>query len=211
MKNRLTIFKEKQRMDKQNEILKGCISRRSLVAAAGATLTGALVTGRLASQGQAAQQGKAPAGKASGSTTGGTTTGSGWCEDGLKNMSWGDKKGFRLQYENRGRSLPLSWIREIVLKVDGEEYAQKDMLVIYQNRACTFEELQHLADHNWREVPWWRLFDRVDIFVPRATPLSPGEHVIEGALIRDTYIATIYHKPEKPSSVPPQRLRLQTD
>ncbi len=196
-------------MPKHDNVLRDPISRRSLLAATGAALTAGLVTGP-GCAGPQAQQSKST--QSTEGTTGGTTAASAyWCVDGLKNTTWGGKKGFRLQYENLRRALPLAWIRAIVLKVDGKEYDQKDILVVYQNRAYTFEQLGHLGDQSWREVPWWRLFDRVDVFVPSATPLSPGEHVIEGALVHDNYIPTIYQPAVKPSSVPPQRMILETD
>jgi hypothetical protein len=30
----------------------------------------------------------------------------------------------------------------------------------------------------WQDVPWWFVLDRAELFIPRDTPLSPGEHVV---------------------------------
>ncbi len=194
-------------MSEQDNIPRKRLSRRSLMAATGAAIAGGFVPARAAAQGPAAQPSKPT------QSMGGPRADR-WYDYGFKNTTWAGKKGFQLQMEQQTRSAPLCWIQSIVLKVDGEQYDPRDILIVHNSRQYTFEELAHLGDvGGWREVPWWQMFELITVFVPRATPLSPGEHAIEGVLVRYSYIPTVGRTGTAAAAKQPptQRLVLQTE
>jgi hypothetical protein len=86
--------------------------------------------------------------------------------------------GFQLKVRLTSyRSLPLSCIRGIRLKVDGEEIDPKALVLKLNYASYKVEDLPRLS------AVWWFILDYADLFVPRAAPLAAGEHDVEGTLI----------------------------
>jgi hypothetical protein len=96
----------------------------------------------------------------------------------LRNVVWNGRKGFQLKVRLTSyRSLPLSCIEGIRLKVDGNEFEPKNMVLTLNNYSHTLDELPKLSR------VWWFILDYADLFVASETPLTPGEHDVEGTLI----------------------------
>ena len=75
------------------------------------------------------------------------------------------------------RSLPLSCLEGLLLKVDGEDMDVSDARLLlngHEHRFTALPALSHL---------WWFILDPGAIFVPRAQPLSPGSHKFDATLI----------------------------
>jgi len=75
------------------------------------------------------------------------------------------------------RSLQLSCIKGMQLKIDGEEFDPKQMILTLNDYSHRLDELAPLRN------AWWFILDYGDLFAPRATPLAAGEHEVEGTLI----------------------------
>jgi len=74
------------------------------------------------------------------------------------------------------RSLPLSCIADIELKIDGEAVNQGGLLlglngVDHRVATCTASTSE-----------WWFILDTATLFAPRAIPLRPGLHEVEATL-----------------------------
>jgi hypothetical protein len=96
----------------------------------------------------------------------------------LRNVERNGQQGVQVKVRLPSyRSLPLSCIEGIRLKIDGEEFDPKDMVLTLNNHSHRLDELPRLSG------VWWFILDFGDLFVPRATPLAPGEHDVEGMLI----------------------------
>jgi hypothetical protein len=96
----------------------------------------------------------------------------------LQNVERSDRKGFQLKVRLTSyRSLPLSCIEGIHLKVDGKDFDPKDMVLTLNDYSHKLDELPNLSR------VWWFILDYADLFVPSETALSPGEHDVEGTLI----------------------------
>jgi len=145
------------------------ISRRALMSAAG-TATGGLALPALAAP--------APAVPPAVKQTQRKAKDRGFLADeGLRNVRDG-RRGFQLKVRLTSyRSLPLSCIEGIKLKVDGEEIDPKSLVLTLNNYSHKLDELPRLSH------VWWFILDYGELFVPRETPLAPGEHEIEGTLI----------------------------
>ncbi|HSB65740.1 MAG TPA: DUF6379 domain-containing protein [Anaerolineales bacterium] len=75
------------------------------------------------------------------------------------------------------RALPLSCIEKIELKVDGQVIPPNNMRFIlngYSHKLDEFARLRHI---------FWFILDYADLFVESKTPLSIGEHLVEGLLV----------------------------
>ncbi len=75
------------------------------------------------------------------------------------------------------RSLPLSCIENIELRVDGAPVEPERLTLILNGSGHKLPELGRLS-HLW----WW-ILDYADLFVESAAPLAPGEHLVEGTLV----------------------------
>lgn len=75
------------------------------------------------------------------------------------------------------RSLPLSCIENVELRIDGVPIAPERLTFIlngYSHRLSEMGRLSHL---------WWWILDYADLFVASPEPLAPGEHLVEGTLV----------------------------
>jgi len=75
------------------------------------------------------------------------------------------------------RSLPLSCIEKIELKVDGQAIDPDRMRFVlngYSHKLDALASLPHI---------FWFILDYADLFVESKTPLPPGEHLVEGLLV----------------------------
>lgn len=75
------------------------------------------------------------------------------------------------------RSLPLSCIEKIELKVDGESINPDRMRFILNGYSHKLDELLNL-----RHI-FWYILDYADLFVESKEPLPAGEHLVEGVLV----------------------------
>jgi len=99
-------------------------------------------------------------------------------DEGFRNVERDGQKGFQLKVRLTSyRSLPLSCIEGIKLKVDGEEIDPKEIVLTLNNYSHKLDELPRLS------TAWWFILDYGELFVPRAAPLAPGPHDVEGTLI----------------------------
>jgi len=89
----------------------------------------------------------------------------------------GGKTGFKVKVRLTSyRSLPLSCIEAITLKIDGEAVAPADIHFILNGHSLKLAELGKLSK------VWWFILDYAELFVARPQPLAAGEHEVEGSL-----------------------------
>jgi len=75
------------------------------------------------------------------------------------------------------RSLPLSCLEGLLLKIDGEEIDVSDARLLLNGSEHRFADLSGLSHL------WWFILDSGAIFVPCPRPLSPGKHQFDATLI----------------------------
>jgi hypothetical protein len=75
------------------------------------------------------------------------------------------------------RSLPLSCLEGLLLKIDGEDIDVSDARLLLNGCEHRFTDLAGLSHL------WWFILDPGAIVVPCARPLSPGSHQIDATLI----------------------------
>jgi Domain of unknown function (DUF6379) len=99
-------------------------------------------------------------------------------DDEIRNVVHEGKSGYQLRVcLTSYRSLPLSCIEKIELKVDGQETPQDKMRFILSGYSHKLNELATL-----RHI-FWFILDYADLFVESKQPLSPGAHLVEGLLV----------------------------
>jgi hypothetical protein len=159
------------------------ISRRAILTAASTTLIGGSIL--TSSAARAAMQGTPQAGSAPASTNA-PGAGRSWiCEDGFKNALVNGQKGFQINTRLTGyRGLPLNTVMGAELKIDGQRVDPKGIVLTIDNIHYRLEDLAKLGGgKQWRDVPWWYVLDKAELFCPWEKDLSPGEHVVEGYLL----------------------------
>jgi len=108
------------------------------------------------------------------------------CEDGFKNTAYEGKRGFQLKVRLPDyRSLPLSCIAGIELRMDGEAINSKDIVFRLNGYSHKLEELPGLHQ------VWWFILDPAELFVARERDLTAGEHEVEGTVALVTPYATV--------------------
>lgn len=170
-------------MAEKGKVLKNGLSRRTLLTAASTTLIGSSIFSNSAAGG--ATQGTSQAGSAR-ATTNAPGEGRSWiCEDGLKNTVVNGQKGFQINARITGyRGMPLNTIMGVELKIDGQKVDPKGMVLTLNNIHYKLEDLAKLGgSKQWRDVPWWYVLDKAELFCPWEKALSPGEHLVEGYLL----------------------------
>lgn len=75
------------------------------------------------------------------------------------------------------RSLPLSCIEAIELKLDGVQVDAADLILRINYANHRLKDMPHLSG------VWWFILDYADLFVPLARKLAPGYHEVEGTLV----------------------------
>lgn len=99
-------------------------------------------------------------------------------DEGFRNALHDGKQGFKLKVRLTSyRSLPLSCIEGMQLKIDGEPIDPKDITFILNNYSHRLDEFPHLSNI------WWFILDYAELFIARANGLADGEHEVEGTLI----------------------------
>lgn len=107
------------------------------------------------------------------------------CEDGFKNTVFEGSRGFQLKVRLPDyRSLPLSCIAGIELKIDGETIDSKDIIFTLNGYSHKLDELPRL------HKAWWFILDPAELFVAREKDLPAGEHEVEGTVAVITPYAT---------------------
>lgn len=196
-------------MNKEKHSSQNPISRRTLMTATGAALAGGFAVLNPALQGSPRPQAKKGAAMSMG-----TDTSRSWiCSDGLKNTVVNGQKGFQIRARLTSyRGLPLNVVMGAELKIDGQRVDPKGMILTLNNSRYRLEDLSKLGgSKDFRNVPWWYILDKAEIFCPWPNTLSPGEHVVEGNLLTRGIYAT-GGREEKPNSVSAtKRLVLETD
>ena len=87
------------------------------------------------------------------------------------------QQGFKVKVRlSSYRSLPLSCIEAITLKIDGEAMAADDITFILNGHSLKLAELDQLSK------VWWFILDYAELFVARTQLLASGEHEVEGSL-----------------------------
>jgi hypothetical protein len=98
------------------------------------------------------------------------------------------------------RSLPLSCLEGLVLKIDGEDIDVSEAQLLLNGHVHRFSELSSLSRL------WWFILDPGSIFVPCARPLTAGRHRFEATLITvEPYITagrfSFYHEDRRELTV----------
>ncbi len=75
------------------------------------------------------------------------------------------------------RSLPLSCVEAVELKIDGKEVLQADL------RLRVNQSLYRIADLPALSKTWWFILDYADLVALLPSPLGPGTHDVEGTLV----------------------------
>lgn len=100
------------------------------------------------------------------------------CDEPIENTTYNGKDGFLLKVRLTSyRSLPLSCIENIELKVDGRDVNKDQITFLLNGYGHKVNELATLS-HNW-----WFILDTADLFVEWPAPLSLGEHLVQGQLV----------------------------
>lgn len=95
----------------------------------------------------------------------------------------GKNDGFQFDMRNPFyTATPISCIKGLKLKVDGEEIASDKITLIIRgqeiplNKAYTFHEI------------WWHIGETLSVLVEKPGGLKPGKHKLEGELILRTTV-----------------------
>lgn len=100
------------------------------------------------------------------------------CPDDLKLSSHAAEEGFLVRILLPSyRSLPLSCLETIDLKVDGASVAVEDITLIlngYSHKIGKTGDLTKIS---------WFILDKADLFIKTAQPLAAGKHVVEGTMV----------------------------
>ncbi|GEM_PF-5988317 len=75
------------------------------------------------------------------------------------------------------RSLPLSCIERIEVKIDGRGVDPEGMRLFLGGHSHRLDELASLS-----KIFWW-ILDHADLFVPWAEPLEQGEHEVAAVMV----------------------------
>lgn len=96
----------------------------------------------------------------------------------IRNVVYEGKSGYLVRIcLTSYRSLPLSCLEKIELKVDGKIVNPQDMLLVLNgisHKLSDLPKLHHL---------FWFILDYADLFVESKQPLPPGEHLVEAMLV----------------------------
>lgn len=96
----------------------------------------------------------------------------------IRNGAFSGKKGYFVKVQLTSyRSLPLSCIEDIELKVDGKVIAPEDFTFVLNGFGIKLSEMADLS-----HIFWW-ILDPAELFVPDEQGLSEGEHTVEGTLV----------------------------
>ncbi len=123
------------------------------------------------------------------------------CDEPIRNVIHEGVAGFELSVNLTSyRSLPLSCIEGLQLKVDGEEMNVAAALLTLNGVSHKFADLCGLSK------VWWFILEPATVFVPCAMPLAPGEHKVDATLITvEPYVTagrfSFYHPTSKVLSV----------
>lgn len=156
-------------MSEQVQFLAGRLTRRMLLAAAGTVTGGLALPGgppQMASSAEPGPHGRRGKDRAF------------VADEGFRNTERDGRKGFQLKVRLTSyRSLPLSCIEGVKLKIDGQEIDPKDIVLTLNNYSHKLDELPRLSG------VWWFILDCGELFVPYPKPLAAGEHLVEATLI----------------------------
>jgi hypothetical protein len=96
----------------------------------------------------------------------------------IRNMVRNGVHGYELSVNLTSyRSLPLSCIEGLLLKVDGQEIEASTIVLTLNGYSHKISELSRLSHI------WWFILDPATIFVPSEKPLKPGNHQVDATLI----------------------------
>jgi hypothetical protein len=133
------------------------------------------------------------------------------CEDGFKNTTLEGQRGFQLVVRMVPyRAEPLCCVEGFEVTVDGEEFDPKDMILTLNRYSHRVPDLLTKWTR-WQDVPWWFVLDRAELFVPRVTPLSPGEHEVTANINVKGPFGTGGRGRARPHEAVTKRLSLEVD
>lgn len=100
------------------------------------------------------------------------------CDDDIRPGVWEGQPGYFVRVRLMSyRSLPLSCIEDIQLRVDGAQVPPERITFVLNGYGHKLAELGKLSRL------FWFILDAADLFVVSDTPLAPGEHAVEGTLV----------------------------
>ena len=90
------------------------------------------------------------------------------------------------------RSFTLSILRDLVIKVDGQEYNRDDISITVNGATFTLEECRTVVDPEYR----WEFGEYATVTVLKEGGLSKGKHCIEGVQrIAPSYMPFVIEAP----------------
>ena len=97
------------------------------------------------------------------------------CEEGFSNVeSQGRIHGYKLKIRlNTYRSLPLSCIEKLELKVDGNAVSPDHIVFCLDNKRFLISQLHELY------TEWWDVLEKAELYIDRDRGLSSGSHTVE--------------------------------
>lgn len=96
----------------------------------------------------------------------------------LRRATVNDKQGVQLKVRLTSyRSLPLSCIEAIELKIDGERIDPDGLVLTLDSAQYRLRDLPKLSK------VYWFILDHADLFAPLSKALTAGAHEVEGTLV----------------------------
>ena len=90
------------------------------------------------------------------------------------------------------RSFTLSILRDIIIKVDGEEFKREDITITVNGETFTLEECRTVIDPEYR----WEFGEYATVTVKKEGGLSKGKHSIEAVQrIAPSYMPFVIEAP----------------
>lgn len=100
------------------------------------------------------------------------------CEEDLRIGTHAGEPGFLVRILLPSyRSLPLSCLEGIELRVDGVAVDPKDITLLLNGYSHKLDEMGSLSKN------FWFILDKADLFIKRKEPLGSGRHELEGTML----------------------------
>lgn len=100
------------------------------------------------------------------------------CDEDLRTVRHDGEQGFLVRVLLPSyRSLPLSCLEDIQLKVDGKPVGREDITLILNGYSHRIGETGELTGI------YWFILDKADLFIRTDEPLGSAKHVVEGTMV----------------------------
>jgi hypothetical protein len=96
----------------------------------------------------------------------------------IRNVVQDGKRGYLVRVRLTSyRSLPLSCIEKIELRIDGAAVDPQKISLVFNGQGYKLADMPRLSK------VWWFILDYADLFVESEKRLPSGEHLVEGTLV----------------------------